>query len=136
MIDFSAEITDLDGAAQWRIAAQEQESPATWAKSRQVPAVVTSMAGRMPPGQMVSQVPVTLAWLCRNVLNTEQTTDQAPGKLARIALANRIPRDGGPLDLSPEETTLLKNRVLAFYPAITAWRVLELIDPKSLPAAG
>lgn len=85
-----------------------------------------------------NMVPLTLGHLCRWALANEHRDDQAePGdkKIARIALALRIPEEGEGPDLSAAEVTLIRKRLAMGFGALANYRVAELLDPASIPTA-
>lgn len=102
-IDFSRHITDLDG----------KDIPSSAAKDAK---------------------PIDLASISGMALLTEPPAErgqaQSPAdKLARFNLALKI-HAGGKIDLSSEETTLLKNAIGTVYPPLVVGRAIEILDPK------
>lgn len=73
---------------------------------------------------------LTLRFCAANALITPDAKEQsADKKVLAYKLAHRIAHSDGPLEITPEEATLIKNRIATVYPsALVIGRATEILN--------
>lgn len=92
-------------------------------------AVLTNLAGEAMQIRVSDGAAelMTLKRIATDALLAEEQGVTSQAKLARFALALRVHEARGSLDLTPEDATLIRDRIGALYPPLIVGRALALL---------